>query len=97
MKVKIASELISVVTIGTLTGLHTTWMNWKWHRLGREAFLSHESQFFDKFCTNPAPAIDPIIKFVVAALIIFALYKGIAFVAAKVLSAIANKCGAEQG
>jgi hypothetical protein len=72
-------------------------MHWRWDRLGRVAYLSHESQYFDRYDAYPAPAIHPIITFVVAALIIFGLYKCLVFVAAKILSALTSKSGTAQG
>ena len=93
MKVKIISEMISVVSIGALFGLHANGMHVKWHRLGREAYLAHESQNFDKLYANPVSIMHLILLFVLIALPIYALYKGIEFVAAKLLTAIADKSG----
>ena len=97
MKVKGISELISVVAIGALFGLCMNESHQKWHRLGREAYLAHQSQMFDKLYANPHSLMYLILIYVVLALPVFAFYKGIAFVTAKVLSAIADKNKIEQG
>jgi hypothetical protein len=63
----------------------------KWHGLGREAYLAHESQNFDKLYANPSSLIHLVLLWVVLVLLIFALYKGIALVVAKALSAFCKK------
>jgi hypothetical protein len=97
MKIKSISELISVFVIGTLVGLLSNEMHVKWHSLGREAFLSHESQIFDHLYAKPTPMIRSIATGLTLALLTFVLYKGVAFLAAKILSAITNKGDTEQG
>jgi hypothetical protein len=96
MKIKIISELFSVVVTGVLYGLWSNEMYLKWHRLGREAFMAHQSQRFDKFYANPHSSMLWILVYLVFTMLVFALYKGIAFVVAKVLSTIANKSGTAQ-
>jgi hypothetical protein len=96
MKVKIISELISAITIGALFGLVSNGTHDKWHRLGREAFLSHESQNFERMYANPAPAMHGVLLWVFVALTVFVLYKGLAFIAAKVLSAFSDESEAVQ-
>jgi hypothetical protein len=91
MKIKIISELISVVAIGAFFGLCSNGSHQKWHRMGREAYLAHASQTFDKMYANPASLMHLILIWLVIALPVFVLYKGIAFVVAKVLSAISDK------
>jgi len=88
MKVKIVSELISVATIGTLIGLHEHRMHEKYHQLGREAWLSDKSHYFDKYLVNPSSAMYSII--------VLSLYKILAIVIAKGLSTIAEKKAKEQ-
>jgi len=97
MKVKGISELISAVSIGVIFGLISNGIHVKWHGLGREAFLAHESQNFDKIYANPVSIMHLILLFVLIALPIYALYKGIAFVVAKLLLAIAEKSKTAQG
>jgi len=91
MKRKLVSDLMAVVTIGTLVGLHANWNHWHWHQLGRQAYLLHEAEYFDKFFVNPASAIYPIATFVVAAFFTFAVFKAFAFVVSKILSKFEGK------
>jgi hypothetical protein len=96
MNLKSISELISVVTIGTLCGLGMHGTQVKYQRLGREAWLSDKSRYFDKYIANPASVLREIFIFVVLALLIFVLYKVLAFVAAKILFAFSGKSATEQ-
>jgi hypothetical protein len=96
MKIKIISELFSATALGAFFGLYSNGSHQKWHRLGREAFLAHESQNFDKMYANPSSLMHLILIWLVVALFVFALYKGIAFVVAKVLLAITDKDEAAQ-
>jgi hypothetical protein len=97
MKIKVISEVIAAVVIGVLSGLSMNGMHLKWHRLGREAFLIHESQNFDKLYANPSSLTHLILLGVIMTLTFIALYKGIALVAAKVLSTITDKSETVQG
>ena len=97
MKVKIISELISAATIGASLGLFINGSHKKWQRLGREAFLAHESQNFYKIYANPAPAVHLALVWLLVALIFYAIYKCIAVVANKILSAVTGKNATEQG
>jgi hypothetical protein len=97
MKIKGISELISALAIGAICVLFSNGMHQKWHRLGREAFLAHQSQNFDKLYANPASLMHLVLIWVVIVLPIFVLYKGIAFVVAKVLSSMTDKDETAQG
>jgi hypothetical protein len=97
VKVKGISELISSVSIGALFGLCSIELHQKWHGLGREAYLAHASQNFDKLYANPTSATHLILLWVLIALPVFALYKGIDYVVARLLSAIADKSETVQG
>ncbi len=91
MKTKIISELFSVATIGSLCGLLFNGSHLKWHKLGREAFLAHESQYFDKTYLNPVPAVHVALAWLLIALFFYAIYKCIAVVTSKILCAITSK------
>jgi len=97
MKTKCISELISALAIGALFALYSSATHQKWHRLGREAFLAHESQNFDKLYANQASPVHLILIYTVITLSIFALYEGIAFVVTMALSAIAERSKTTQG
>lgn len=90
MKIKGVSELFSAVVMGVLAGLYSNGHHQKWHRLGREAFLAHESKYFDKSYANPSSLMHLILLWIVVALPLFALYKGISYVLAKILSAFSK-------
>jgi len=91
MKAKLISELTAVMAIGILIGLHSNWLHWHWHQLGREAYLAHQSSYFDEVMANPASPIHPITIFIVAALIFFAVFKSIAFLVSNTLSRFAGR------
>jgi hypothetical protein len=97
MKAKSISELISALAMGALFALFSSGMHQKWHRLGREAYLAHQSQNFDKLYANPVSLLHLVLLWVGIVLPIFALYKGIAFVVAKALSALGEKSETAQG
>ena len=101
MKVKEISELISVATMGFMAGLMANANVQKWHRLGRAAYLTNRLQYaetqFDKHIANQPPfAIMQVLGLMVAALFIFAIYKGLAYIAAILLSAIPGKSSTER-
>jgi hypothetical protein len=91
MKIKIISELFSAAVLGAFFGLHLNGLHQKWHMLGREAYLAHHSQNFDELYANPASAMHLVLIWVITALSVFALYKGIAFMVAKVLFVVFDK------
>jgi len=96
-KIKVISELIAIGVVGVLTGLSMNGMHLKWHRLGREAYMAHESQIFDKQYANPSSLSHSILLGVIMVLLFVAFYKGIALVTAKVLSAIPDRGETAQG
>jgi hypothetical protein len=61
-----------------------------------EAFLSHESLSFSKLYANTANALQQMNLYVVLRLLIFALNKGPAFIAEKVLTWLEDKGGTTQ-
>jgi H+/Cl- antiporter ClcA len=98
MKIEVnSSELLSVITIGVIGALFADASNQKWHRLGRDAYLSYHSGYFDRHMANPSPPFIHIIAFVVITLLGFAFYKGLAFAYGKILSALPRKSGTAQG
>jgi hypothetical protein len=96
MKNNVISELVSVVAIGALFGFGSNAIHQKWHRLGRDAFLAHESQNFDKLYSNSSSLMHSVLLFVMLAAPVYLLYKGISIVAAKFLSKFADKDEATQ-
>jgi len=96
MRTKTISELFSVATIGSLFGLSLNASHLKWHNLGREAFLAHESQYFDKTYLNPAPAVRITFVWFLTALFIYAIHRCIVFGADWILRAISLKNAVKQ-
>jgi hypothetical protein len=91
MKTKVISELISVFVIGTLFGLEIYRIHLKWHSAGRESFLFHESQLFDKAYSAPSSLIHCILVWFLVALLVYALFKAITYVSNKVLSSMISE------
>jgi hypothetical protein len=85
MKNKLFPELISAATIGVLGGLLMIQVHQNWHRLGRDAFLAHESQTFEKLYAAPVSLFREILTGIFVALVVYAVYKGLAVLIAKVL------------
>jgi hypothetical protein len=86
MKSKLIIKFVLLVAYGVLCGLAIHGDHLKWHRLGREAFLSHEAQRFDRYMASPGTGIGFAVVSVIALLVFAALYEGIAFIGAKIIS-----------
>jgi len=91
MKIKTISELLSVMTIGLSVGLISARDHERWHRLGLGAFLSNETQRYQRFFASESLANYEVVVWVLSALIIFALYKGITVIVEKILSAMVRE------
>jgi rhamnogalacturonyl hydrolase YesR len=83
--------------MGLLYALYFHGVQRKWSQLGRAAYLEDKAHYFDKYITNPAPAIHYIVPFVIFALGLFMLYKALEFVVLKVLSPILSDHSKESG
>jgi hypothetical protein len=84
MKNKLAPELISAAMIGVGFGLIGNHVHEKWHRLGREAFLARESQYFEKLYAAQVSLLHEILIWTLAVLVAYAVFKGLAVLIAKV-------------
>jgi len=97
MKVEIdPAELLSATTLGVIAGLLSQAGNEKWHRLGRDAYLAHYSQLFDRQMTNQPSLIGHLAVGAIVALFGFAVYKGLTWGYQSILSLLPGKKGAEQ-
>jgi hypothetical protein len=85
MKNKIVPEVISATILGIAVGVFASRTHEKWYRLGREAFLAHEAQAFEKLYNRPAPWPHELIVWTLVALIVFAIYKALALLIARTL------------
>jgi hypothetical protein len=95
MKVEINSaELLSATTLGVIAGLLSQAGNEKWHRLGRDAYLAHSSQLFDRQMMNQPSLIGHLVVGAIVALFGFAIYKGLAWGFESILSLFRGHRGA---
>ena len=86
MKNKIVPELISAAILGIVVGVFASRSHEKWHRLGRDAFLAHETQIFENLYSRRAPWPHELLIWMMVALIAYALYKALALLIAKMVN-----------
>jgi H+/Cl- antiporter ClcA len=97
MKVEInPAELLSATTMGVIAGLLSHAGNERWHLLGRDAYLAHYSQVFDKQMANQPSLTGHLVVGAIVALFGFAVYKGLVSGYELILSLYPNKNGTEQ-
>jgi len=98
MKVEInLPEVFSATTFGGVTGLLTYASHEKWHSLGRDAYVAHYAQVFDRQAANPPHLVGLIVVGIIFALVALALFKGLAFLYGLISSAFPNRNRAAQG
>ena len=85
MKNKIVPELISAGVLGAGFGLLANHLHQKWHQLGRDAYLAHESQNFEKLYARQVPLPHEILEWTLIALVVYAVYKGFALLISKTI------------
>jgi hypothetical protein len=79
MKVEInLPEVFSATTIGGVLGLLSFAGHERWVRLGRDAYIAHYAQIFDRQTIHPPNMVAVIIIWVILAIIVLALFKGLA-------------------
>jgi hypothetical protein len=83
MKSKLVIKFLLALTFGAVFGLLVHQDQEKWHRLGREAFLSYQSNQFDQ---HQATAAGVIIFCAIFALGLYSLYEGVAFAILKLVA-----------
>jgi hypothetical protein len=86
MKNRLIPELISAASMGVAFGLFGNHLGKKWHSLGRDAFLAYESQYFERHYAVPESQVYRILIWTIVALIAYAIYKGLAFLIARILN-----------
>jgi hypothetical protein len=86
MKSKLVIKFLTAVTFGALFGQYIQTDHEKWHRLGREAFLSYQAHRFDHYMANPSAGTNYLVVCVILALGLGVLYEGVAFIGAKLIS-----------
>ncbi|MGA7833059.1 MAG: hypothetical protein WCA21_19050 [Terracidiphilus sp.] len=91
MKSKLIIKFLLLVAYGVLCGLFIHGDHLKWHRLGREAFLSFQAHRFDRYMASPGTGIGYLIICIFTALCLAALYEGVAFIGAKLFTLCCGK------
>ena len=85
MKNKIVPELISAAAIGAGFGLLGNHLHQKWHQLGRDAYLAHASQNFEKLYARQVSLPREVLEWTLLALVVYAVYKGLALLISKIV------------
>jgi hypothetical protein len=91
MKVTTISRLLAAGTIGIFYGAYCEECTRKWHSAGLQAYLASETRSFEMSYANPSPAVWDFFLWLVVALILFALYEGLAAAISQVISSITGK------
>jgi hypothetical protein len=85
MKNKIVPEVISATFLGIAVGVFVSRTHEKWHRLGRDAFLAHQAENFEKLYNRQSPWPHELLIWTLVALIVYAVYKALALLIARTL------------
>ena len=85
MKNRLIPEVISATILGIGVGVFVNRTHEKWHRLGRDAFLTQQAQNFEKLYSSQAPWPRELLIWTLVALIVFAVYKALALLIARTL------------
>jgi hypothetical protein len=98
MKIEInLPEVFSAATFGVIAGLLTRASTDKWHRLGRDAYLAHYGQIFDRQTAHTSNLAALIIVCIILSLVGLAVFKFLAFVYEAVSSILQKKRGTAEG
>lgn len=71
-------KLISIAFLGLVLGLQIHHTHVKWHRLGRPAYLAHETFLFDTQMANPKSPIAMILVAILMVGLLIGLYELVA-------------------
>jgi hypothetical protein len=82
------AKLATVLMLGVAAGLWIHHTHVESGQLGREAFLVHEGQRFDKFFAKPLPTLAGVFAGTVGVGILVGAYELMATVLAKILEAL---------
>src|SRR5271165_3230961 len=78
-------KLASAAFLGLLFGLYIHHDHVRWGRLGREAFLAHQNQRFDRFMAGAPSATGSILGGVIVVLALLGAYELISFGLSKIV------------
>ena len=91
MKSQLVLKFLFALMAGGLFGLFIQSDYEKWHRLGREAFLTYQAQRFDVNMANPHWGIPHVTVIALMALGFFALYEAATYAGARLFSLFSRK------
>lgn len=86
MKAKIIVKIVLICIFGTIMGLFTQHTHEKWHRLGRTAYLTSQSEWFDKKMATSTTVIGQIAEWAAIACVIGSVYECAAYVGTALLT-----------
>ena len=76
---------LAVLLMGLLLGAYINHDNQKWRRLGRDAFIAHELERFDRFIAPPNSSGIAAFGAIILAPFFFGLYELVVFILTAVL------------
>jgi hypothetical protein len=97
MKVTIISRLLAAGTIGIFYGIYSDECVKRYHSAGLQAYLASQTRSFEVSYANPSSALWIVFWWLVATLILFAFYEGLAAAISQVISAITGKATPWEG
>ena len=83
------ARVIAILLLGMLFASYTNHDQQKWRRLGRDAFVAHKSERFDRFVARPQPFVVIAFAALFVAGLLFGFYELIAYVLSAVLKSSA--------
>lgn len=81
------SELATGAILLFISGLYIHGLHQKWYQLGRDAYLVHHSQIYDKLYSHPMSFVKALIVALCTFVPFFVLYRGCVWMIAKALTA----------
>jgi hypothetical protein len=88
MKSKLVIKVLTSGVLGALFGQYIQADHEKWHRLGRDAFLSFQGHRFDIYMANPGTGLKYLIGGSLTAVGLCALYEVVALVGAMLVALV---------
>jgi hypothetical protein len=85
MKNRLVPEAISAAILGIALGVLINHTHEKWHRLGRDAFLAHQAENFEKLYSRQAPWPHELLIWLLVALAVFVVFKALALLIEKII------------
>jgi hypothetical protein len=85
MKSKLVPEAISAAILGIGIGVFANHTHEKWHRLGREAFLTKEAQTFEHLYSHQVAWPYELLVWTLVALVVFVLFKALALLIERIV------------